>query len=518
MNARGRCERGRGGAPSRRAADSPLHRFRVRRRAGTPLSARRTRPTRSASTAAPSSPASARWPGSRSGKALIVRTAWVYSATGPQLRAHHAAADGRAGRGRRGRATRSARRPGRERSRRRSGRRRHGPRSRGIHHWTDAGVASWYDFAVAIQEEALALGLLRRAVPVRPLRTEEYPHRRPGGRLTACSTRRPPGPRSACTPRALAGQPAAHAARSSRVRSLLVTGGAGFIGANFVHYWLDAAPGRPGRGARRAHLRRQPREPGAAQERDPGSRSSTGDIRSAGLGRASAPGARDHDRRALRGRVARGPLDRRAGRVRRDQRGGHPRAAEGGAQGLAGGGRGRRRSAIPPRLDRRGVRLARPGRPAVHRDDALRAQLALCREQGGVGPPGARLPPHLRAPGHHQQLLEQLRSVPVPREADPADAGERAGGQAAAGLRRRAERARLALRRGSLPGASSGCCWTGRLGETYNVGGRNEWTNIDIVRLLCRLVDEAFAGARAGARFPRAPAAAGTESARSSRS
>jgi dTDP-4-dehydrorhamnose reductase len=45
----------------------------------------------------------------------------------------------------------------------------------GLHHFTDAGVASWYDFAVAIQEEALAAGLLRRAVPVRPLRTEEYP-------------------------------------------------------------------------------------------------------------------------------------------------------------------------------------------------------------------------------------------------------------------------------------------------------------------------------------------------------
>ena len=48
---------------------------------------------------------------------------------------------------------------------------------RGIHHWTDAGVASWYDFAVAIQEEALALGLLDRAISVRPLRTTEYPAR-----------------------------------------------------------------------------------------------------------------------------------------------------------------------------------------------------------------------------------------------------------------------------------------------------------------------------------------------------
>jgi dTDP-4-dehydrorhamnose reductase len=48
---------------------------------------------------------------------------------------------------------------------------------RGVVHWTDAGVASWYDFAVAIQEEALAAGLLSRAVTVRPLRTEEFPSR-----------------------------------------------------------------------------------------------------------------------------------------------------------------------------------------------------------------------------------------------------------------------------------------------------------------------------------------------------
>jgi dTDP-4-dehydrorhamnose reductase len=45
----------------------------------------------------------------------------------------------------------------------------------GIFHWTDAGVASWYDFAVAIQEEALARGLLPRAVPVVPIDTAAYP-------------------------------------------------------------------------------------------------------------------------------------------------------------------------------------------------------------------------------------------------------------------------------------------------------------------------------------------------------
>jgi dTDP-4-dehydrorhamnose reductase len=49
------------------------------------------------------------------------------------------------------------------------------PEITGIHHWTDAGVASWYDFAVAIAEEGAALGLVPAAVTVTPIATEEYP-------------------------------------------------------------------------------------------------------------------------------------------------------------------------------------------------------------------------------------------------------------------------------------------------------------------------------------------------------
>jgi dTDP-4-dehydrorhamnose reductase len=45
----------------------------------------------------------------------------------------------------------------------------------GIHHYTDAGAASWYDFAVAIQEESLAAGLLAAAVPVIPIATSDFP-------------------------------------------------------------------------------------------------------------------------------------------------------------------------------------------------------------------------------------------------------------------------------------------------------------------------------------------------------
>ncbi|MFT4544431.1 MAG: dTDP-glucose 4,6-dehydratase [Bacteroidia bacterium] len=38
----------------------------------------------------------------------------------------------------------------------------------------------------------------------------------------------------------------------------------------------------------------------------------------------------------------------------------------------------------------------------------------------------------------------------------------------------------------------------GGLGETYNIGGNNEWTNIDLIRLLCKVMDEKL-GKDAGA-------------------
>ena len=45
----------------------------------------------------------------------------------------------------------------------------------GIYHWSDAGVASWYDFAVAIQELALQKGLITQTIPINPIPTEAYP-------------------------------------------------------------------------------------------------------------------------------------------------------------------------------------------------------------------------------------------------------------------------------------------------------------------------------------------------------
>ncbi len=45
----------------------------------------------------------------------------------------------------------------------------------GLHHWTDAGVASWYDFAVSIADQAVVAGLIPDRVEVTPIATEEYP-------------------------------------------------------------------------------------------------------------------------------------------------------------------------------------------------------------------------------------------------------------------------------------------------------------------------------------------------------
>ena len=51
---------------------------------------------------------------------------------------------------------------------------------------------------------------------------------------------------------------------------------------------------------------------------------------------------------------------------------------------------------------------------------------------------------------------------------------------------------------------------SGAPGETYNIGGWNEWANLDIVKLLCREMDARFAAeAQLASRFPEAPQARG---------
>ncbi|MBF0611618.1 MAG: dTDP-4-dehydrorhamnose reductase [Magnetococcales bacterium] len=45
----------------------------------------------------------------------------------------------------------------------------------GILHWCNAGVASWYDFAVAIQQLALQMGVLSSPVTIHPIPSSAYP-------------------------------------------------------------------------------------------------------------------------------------------------------------------------------------------------------------------------------------------------------------------------------------------------------------------------------------------------------
>ena len=66
------------------------------------------------------------------------------------------------------------------------------PGAAAVLHWSDAGAASWYDFAVAIGELGVATGLLEQAARVRPIPTSAYPTAaaRPAYSLLDCSASR----------------------------------------------------------------------------------------------------------------------------------------------------------------------------------------------------------------------------------------------------------------------------------------------------------------------------------------
>jgi dTDP-4-dehydrorhamnose reductase len=43
------------------------------------------------------------------------------------------------------------------------------------YHWTDLGTASWYDFAIAIQELGIEAGVLDKQIPISPIKASQYP-------------------------------------------------------------------------------------------------------------------------------------------------------------------------------------------------------------------------------------------------------------------------------------------------------------------------------------------------------
>ena len=231
--------------------------------------------------------------------------------------------------------------------------------------------------------------------------------------------------------------------------TLLITGGAGFIGSNLVHYALDhtadqlvvldkltyagsllnldGALNDPARDVRAGRHRRCRR--GRAR------------VRGASADRGPQPGGRD----------ARRSLDRRPPSVHRHQHRRHLRAARGGADVSSPASMPAARAAfrfLHVSTDEVYGTLGAMG--LFTEETPVRAELAVRGEQGGRRSSGARQLPHLRPAGADHQLLEQLRAVPVSGEADSADDAQRARRPAAAGLRRRRQRARLAARRGPL--------------------------------------------------------------------
>src|SRR5215218_4591058 len=92
----------------------------------------------------------------------------------------------------------------------------------------------------------------------------------------------------------------------------------------------------------------------------------------------------------------------------------------------------------------------------LYRGEPFQAQLPLRRLQGLLRPSRAGLPPHLRAPHAHDQLLQQLRALPLPREAHTAHDTVRPAGGTPARLRRWAAGQGLALRKGPRKGYSHG--------------------------------------------------------------
>ena len=143
--------------------------------------------------------------------------------------------------------------------------------------------------------------------------------------------------------------------------------------------------------------------------------------------------------------------------------------------------------ALPPHLHRRGLRRPRARRPeAVHRGHAVQPVSPVLRHQGRLRPPGPRVGALLRRAGDDLQLLQQLRPVAAHREVHPAPDHQRHRRHPARSSTARAQRPRLDPRR--RPQLAR--CWTildkGQIGETYLIGADGEKNNLEVVALILK--------------------------------
>ena len=285
------------------------------------------------------------------------------------------------------------------------------------------------------------------------------------------------------------------------METILVTGGAGFLGSWFVRHWLATGGGRVvvldklTYAGSRASL--------ASVENDSRLVFRHGDIGDGSLVAALLCGIPAAGDRQFRGRDARRPFDRRAVAVCGDQCRRHLAAVGAVARLLAKSGGDRAAGvSLLAHFDGRSVR---PDRGATPGDGALAvsAQLALRGVESGGRSFRALVSSHVRLPVAVGASVEQLRAVSVSRKARSAGDSQRGGGQdrcrftATASNRATGSSARICAGRSAL------VLEQGEPGESYNVASGVERTNESLVRQICELVDRpAAATAAAGERRP----------------
>ena len=213
----------------------------------------------------------------------------------------------------------------------------------------------------------------------------------------------------------------------------------------------------PGHRPRQAHLRRQPRQPGARSSRttEQAARFAfvQGDIADPEVGRRRSWRQADAVVNvAAETHVDRSILDPEAF-LRTGVIGVHVLLEAVRREQDAAG-----RPPVPPGQHGRGLRRHPDGREPRGRHP--RPAQPVRRRQGGGRAAGPRLPRHLRPRHRDHPRLQHLRPAPAPREADPAVHDERPGRRAAADVRRRDAGPRLAPRRGPRRRASSSCSTT----------------------------------------------------------